>query len=208
MSDAFTFWRKRGRSLQFHKEGWGEPSPTGWWFWFYAHLDLVHGSRLMFPPLQSGMKGGWHLTEKINHPWPQTNYPSLPTLPGSQETAVWQETQHERRQWQAAVQNPPLMDGASLREPRSADLPDLVTLWQEPHKGACVQGHDLRPLKRKSRGPWLDVRENKSDWGSLKFSLGKKLKFEVSLNHLLSIRYSIISVFILISILLASEDSL
>lgn len=82
---------------------------------------------------QSGMKTGWHLTKGINHPWPKTNYPSLPTL--------WPPLRGKPRNnsatWKSASQNP---NGrscvpASPQESRSADL---QVLQQQTHKrGSC-----------------------------------------------------------------------
>lgn len=50
--------------------------PLIYYFSYSIHLSLPPTCR----PSQPGMKTAWHLTKEINHPWPWTNYPSLPTL--------------------------------------------------------------------------------------------------------------------------------
>lgn len=73
---------------------------------------------------QPGMKTARHLTAEINHPWPWTNYPSLPTrcppLRGKlyNNSATWKS---------AAIQARALMD-TPVQPPLQANLLVLVTL--------------------------------------------------------------------------------
>lgn len=50
--------------------------PLLYYISYSIHLPLPPTCR----PSQPGMKTAWHLTKEINHPWPWTNYHSLPTL--------------------------------------------------------------------------------------------------------------------------------
>lgn len=87
---------------------------------------------------QSGMKTGWHLTKGINHPWPKTNYPSLPTL---WPTPLLRGAPHNNSAtWMSAASQSPngrCCVPASPQELRSADL---QVLQQQTHKRASCSG--------------------------------------------------------------------
>lgn len=103
-------------------------------------------------PSQSGMKTGWHLTKGINHPWPKTNYPSLPTLwPLSGESHVTI-AQHESL-WHHRV----LMDTPArprlLRSPGRLTFKSSLLSNSIRTKEAFVQDHGLWPHEMKCRRP-------------------------------------------------------
>lgn len=123
----------------------------------------THFPRLIFPPpsppsslstSQPGMKTSLHLTKGINHPWPWTNYPSLPTLcpplRGEQgnNSAAWK---------LAASQNWALMDcpvrPCLLRSPGRLTFKSLSLSDSTRTKEAIVQGRGPWPLEMKCTGP-------------------------------------------------------
>lgn len=92
---------------------------------------------------QSGMKTGWHLTKGINHPWPKTNYPSLPTLwplSGERHMTI---AQHESWRHHRTLMDAPV-------RPRLLRSPGQQTFKfsnSRHTKEALVPGHHPWPLE-------------------------------------------------------------
>lgn len=105
-------------------------------------------------PSQPGMKTSWHLTKGINHPWPWTNYPSLPTLC----PPLRGEPYNNSTTWKlAASQDRALMDTpvrpCLLRSPGRLTFKSLLLSNSTRTKEAIVQDQGLWPLEMKCRGP-------------------------------------------------------
>lgn len=108
-------------------------------------------------PSQPGMKAGWHLTKGINHPWPWTNYPSLPTLcpPLRGElcnnSATWKSSASQGR---ALMEAPVRL--CLLRSPGRLTFKSLSLSDSTPTKQAIVQDKGPWPLEMKwrCRGWW------------------------------------------------------
>lgn len=103
------------------------------------------------------MKAGWHLTKGINHPWPWTNYPSLPTLC----PPLRGELCNNSATWKlSASQGWALMDAPArlclLRSPGRLTFKSLSLSDSTPTKQAIVRDKGPWPLEMKwrCRGRW------------------------------------------------------
>lgn len=132
---------------------------------YSIHLPLPPTCR----PSQPGMKTAWHLTKGINHPWPWTNYPSLPTLclplrgKHCNNSATWKT---------AASPDQALMDTSVprrlLRSPGRLTFKSLPLSKSTHTKEAIVLDQGPWPLEMKSlpamRGkPWKGMIQGLGD---------------------------------------------
>lgn len=105
-------------------------------------------------PSQTGMKTGWHLTKGINHPWPWTNYPSLPTLcpplrgEPCNNSATWKSAASQGRALMDALVGPCL-----LRSPGWLTFKSLSLSNSTHTKEAIVPDQGLWPFEMKCRRP-------------------------------------------------------
>lgn len=121
-----------------------------------THLSLIFHFSLppTSLPSQPGMKTSWHLTKGINHPWPSTNYPSLPTLcpplrgEPCNNSATWKSTASQGR----ALMDTPVRP-CLLRSPGRLTFKSLSLSNSTRTKEAIVQDQGLWPLEMKWRGP-------------------------------------------------------
>lgn len=111
-------------------------------------------------PSQPGMKTSWHLTKGINHPWPCTNYPSLPTLypplrgEPRNNGATWKSATSQGRALMDTPVRPRLLGSPGRLTFKSLSLSDGTGT-----KEAIVQDQGLWPLEMKWRGPLAMKRE-------------------------------------------------
>ena len=138
---CFLFWSPACVCLQIRTTG------------SYPLINHISCSILVRLPLtclhsQSGMKTGWHLTKGINHPWPKTNYPSLPTLWPPLRGAP----HNNSVTWKSAASQNPNGCSCAPASPQESRPVDLQVLQQHTHKrGSCSGSPSVTSRSESSR---------------------------------------------------------
>lgn len=101
-------------------------------------------------PSQPGIKTGWHLTKGINHPWPWTNYPSLPTLCLPLKGELCNNSTTWKSVALRALMDTPVRP-CLLRSPGRLTFKSLSLSNSTRTKEAIVQDQGLWPLEMKCR---------------------------------------------------------